>query len=74
MRTNAERAERAARVLEVAAPDDNDTLTNIYDLMCDLAHLADRDAEGVVETPGFYALDMAEYHYRAELEEERRAE
>lgn len=87
---NAGRAKRARRAL--AAYDngydsqdyvDEDTISAIYDLMCDLAHLADlvaldsrSDWESTSEVDrlagdepraGSYCLGQAEYHYNAEI-------
>jgi len=78
--TNAERAADARKAFE-ASPhfsQNNEDVVNLYDLVCDLLHLADtledeiggRTAEST-STKGEYVAAMALYHYRAELEEER---
>lgn len=87
--TNEERAERA-RIAFEASPhsrENNDTITNLYDLICDLGHLADEIAEtdaGELEhafekvdgdwkgdSPGAYVHQMGAWHYGEELAEDR---
>jgi hypothetical protein len=75
---NQARAERAAKVLDAVGNTGNDVTTDIYDLICDLAHLADAtlvfdgDHGGRLEadeTNGEYVLRMGAWHYREELAE-----
>lgn len=85
MSTNAERAMSAERAFRASdhARENNDDITNLYDFVCDLMHLADElvdhmpDREDVWdltgredETPGQFVSRMALYHYDAELQEE----
>lgn len=70
--TNRERAERARKALRAVQPYtvDEDEVTHIYDLMCDLGHLADEVDVGTVGgtlTAGHYALSQAEWHYSIEM-------
>lgn len=68
--TNSDRAGwalTAVRAFQQATGSDDDTA--IYDMLCDLHHLADEiglDWDGL--------LGMADYHYEAEVEEEREDE
>lgn len=86
--TNADRAERARQAF-AASPhfvENNDDLTNLYDLVCDLGHLADalarEDPSLLDDTPGFDTTDptretlgayvhrLGAWHYSEELAEE----
>lgn len=84
-RTNADRAAAARVAFEASShsKQSNNEITNLYDLVCDLLHLADtmppegNTYEGHRLGPGddevragYYVLDMARYHYEAELDEE----
>jgi hypothetical protein len=79
--TNAERAERARRAFDAIPHDNNDRVTQIYDLVCGLLHLADTedvvvwwhdpDNESAPSRPGEYVAKMALFHYLGEVEEER---
>lgn len=77
MRTNADRARRGRQAFNAMRHDDNDTITNVYDLICDIAHFADTidgreygfDVRGD-DTAGHYVLSMAQMHYSAERKEE----
>ena len=77
--TNDDRAERARLAFEASRYDANDPITNLYDLICDLLHLADRieldpeDWEPPVlgtETNGEFVARMSLWHYREEVKEE----
>lgn len=85
--TNADRAERARVAFDVSphARENNDSITNLYDFICDLGHLADvlatEDTElehtfekvggkWKGERPGDYVLRMGEWHYDEECYEE----
>lgn len=77
---NTERAERARQAFDASphARENNDETTNLYDLVCDLLHLADRvvitetDHPGAApaDTNGEYVARMGLWHYREELAEE----
>lgn len=72
-RTNADRANDARIAFDASkhAKEDNDELTNLYDLVCDLLHLADTLetvwARAESSGNGDFVLDMAAMHYHAEL-------
>ena len=72
---------RAARALIASGYDSGDNLVDIYDLVCDLLHLADeygpieeaagyRRDEGDTATWGEHAAQMGLRHYHTELAEE----
>lgn len=73
--TNADRARRGLRAYLAVSHDNNDRLTNVGDLICDLLHFADTltevefDVEEMGETRGMYAAHTAAYHYEAEVED-----
>lgn len=76
-RTNADRAADARLAFEASphSRESNDEITNLYDLVCDLLHLADtmNEVDGdnsTWEHVGDFVLEMAEMHYNAELAEE----
>ena len=79
MRTNKDRAERGREAFLSVEHDDNDTLTNIYDLISDLLHFADAApkphgagydfTDPTRESAGAYAARMALMHYEAEVNE-----
>jgi hypothetical protein len=70
MRTNADRASRGQEAYDAVTHDDNDTVTNIYDLVCDLLHFADCvPADDLTGDCGEYVAEMALFHYRAEKDE-----
>jgi hypothetical protein len=64
IRTNKDRALRAKAT--VADYDENDICTNMYDLICDLHHLADLESQD-----WNYIMEMAMMHYEAEVAEEK---
>jgi hypothetical protein len=73
--TNAARAAWAKMAFNAVEHDDNPQLVQMYDLICNLLHLADtmEDVEGqtgLVETNGQYVARMALWHYGEELVEE----
>lgn len=74
--TNAGRATSARAAFDAVEHDDNPPLVQMYDLICNLLHLADRltDEESVAiagtETAGAYVARMALWHYTEELIEE----
>ena len=78
--TNTQRAARGSRAYESLAHDDNDTVTNVADLICDLLHFADATddkpsgpgydfADPTRESAGNYAARLALLHYEAERAE-----
>ena len=67
IKDNQDRADRAQRCLD-ADSDDNDTHTQIVDLICNLRHLADTlDDAGDWEQ----ITTMADYHYFAEIADQQ---
>lgn len=70
--TNAERAARAGAAFKLSDHyrESNDEITNLYDFVTDLLHYADTLDVPELTSNGDFVLDMAEYHYRAELAEE----
>lgn len=83
-RTNADRAAAASLAFSMSphVTQNNETLVNLYDLICDLAHLADLIAKQDPdearacgwgdgdETAGMFVHRMGEWHYGEELAEE----
>ncbi len=76
--TNADRARDAGFAFQTSeySEQNNDPLTNIGDLICDLAHYADtlKDADGLEpedgDTNGLHVISRGEWHYREERREE----
>ena len=65
IRSNFDRADRAQRSLKYQY-DEEDTQTNMTDLICDLHHLADNQGIDFEDV-----LRMVEDHHEAEIDEER---
>ena len=73
---NLERAEKARVAYDASSYSAEDTIPNLYDLICDLLHLADlyEDPQSAVvphtETNGEFVARMGLWHYREEVREE----
>lgn len=74
---NSDRSHKARVAFNASGYDDGDAMTNLYDLVCDLLHLADEyeadPRQGVApdtETNGEFVGRMGLWHYREEVIEE----